>query len=62
MRKKKLRLNRETLRNLAGIAETAEMEEMRKVAGGVNTLPLTHCAVSVCLEICAVSVRIICLE
>jgi hypothetical protein len=57
--RKKLQLNRETLRHLAGIAE---MEEMQKVAGGVNTLPLTHCAVSVCLEICAVSVRIVCLE
>ncbi len=56
MKKTKLQLSRETLRNLAA------SQELQDVAGGINTLPLTHCDNSVCNPACFVSVKIDCTE
>jgi hypothetical protein len=44
---KKLQLNRETLRHLI-----TPDQALRQFAGGVNTLPATDCAASICVASC----------
>jgi hypothetical protein len=52
---KRLQLNRETLRGLVAPAE------LREAAGGL-TLPITHCAQSICIQTCKFCTGKICTQ